>query len=199
MVIQKMMLDPSFSVKRNRPDPRPRQPPSRLRRRRRKHRRHRDPAAISPPDLPLPRPATITLSMRVPAVRIVRARAHAHGYGRAVVREEGAEQEVLHHRELAEHLREVHLDHARVDLVPRLDLQSDTRGSANGAREYVRGLRTAEMSSSMGECQRSDAVFTCDARRTKREYKIDSRPQSNARDAGVRLTEFMNWMHARYM
>ena len=74
------------------------------------------------------------MRVRVAAVRVVRVRARAHRHDGAIVREEGAEEEVLHHRELAEHLREVHLDHARVDLVPRLDLQRHARVSERGAR-----------------------------------------------------------------
>lgn len=39
---------------------------------------------------------------------------------------------MLHHRELAENLGEVHLDEARVDLVPGLDLFSSEEKSETG-------------------------------------------------------------------
>ena len=41
--------------------------------------------------------------------------------------EEGAKQEVLHDGQLAQHFSLVHLDHTRIDLVPRLDLRTRLR------------------------------------------------------------------------
>ena len=55
-------------------------------------------------------------------VRVVGVDAGGRGGDGSFPGEEGAEEEVLHDGELAEDLREVHLDEARVDFVPGLDL-----------------------------------------------------------------------------
>ncbi len=113
-------------VERNRPYPRSCQlrpgPLGRLRRGER--RRHRDPTAVPPPGLLLADSAEVRHPcMRVAIVGIVRVQ-HVGRRCRqgAFPREEGAEEEVLHNGEFAEDLSKVHLDEARVDLVPGLDL-----------------------------------------------------------------------------
>ena len=60
--------------------------------------------------------------------------------GWAVPRENRPEHEVLNHRELSKHLRFVHLEHPRVHLVPRLDLNETMRKlHANDEAQCVSG------------------------------------------------------------
>jgi len=74
-------------------------------------RRHWDPAAVAPA-----RRALAGARMGVATVRAAR-----DGGRWPVVREERAEQDVLRDGQLAKDLGDVHLDHAAVHLVPRLD------------------------------------------------------------------------------
>ena len=164
-----------FSVERDRPNPRPREPypgSLRLRLRGRERRRYRDPAAVSPAVLALANAPAVCHRVRVAPVRISGARRAERGFGKgAIPGEQRAEEEVLHNGKLAEDFGEEHLVQTRVDFIPGLDLIRYGRLRVWRKRGNERKRRTADISSSMGECQRREAV----------------------------LTELINWIQARYM
>ena len=71
--------------------------------------------------------------------------------------EDRAEQEMLDNWQFSQDFCEVHLHHSLVHLFPGLDLRP---GVSRDNLAWVVQLLTADMSSSMGLCHRSEAVFT---------------------------------------
>ena len=78
--------------------------------------------------------------------------------GSSSIRKDRAKQKVLDDREFPKHFGFVHFDHARVDFVPGFYLE-------NGRTDLMwmvakeKPSRTADISSSIGECHRRDAVL----------------------------------------
>jgi len=92
---------------------------------------------------------------------------------------------MLNDGKLVEDFRHVHFDHTRVDLLPCFDLLTHERYASTG-ESYL--LLTAEMSSNIGECHRSEAVLI---------YGLAVVPDKVTDSSCRQLTELMNFMHAK--
>ena len=66
------------------------------------------------------------LPIGMTAIRIVRMFNDRHWRWWSIVRQDRTKEEMLHDGQLVKHLCEIHLDHARIDFVPCLNLGTES-------------------------------------------------------------------------